>query len=994
MVNIAFQKSLRSKDKDKFVASLREGGMVEDKSYLQETLSNVVPSGKKLIKETADMIMNPVDTAKSLYQLGSGVVQLAIPGEQKNEEVARAAGQYFADRYGSLEKAKESLKNDPVGVLTEVVGVVTGGAGLGKVAATGAGKALKALPEIDTTAMASFPAMKFKDKSNSTIPTDKNLEIGTNPALVGGSKLKNYTYEDVLNIREAAKNSTAGTTQANKLINNEVAEGTKIATRLNLNSKIENSVGGVDKLQTLHDKTFNGKALSYMPDVTMTDIVFSVSQKGRQSIAAKVKGINVPEAKAKHPAMSVDGKFTTKRNVLEEMGDDVIEIGIDPINQHLFIDMNTGQAVKSADIGTVIGSRVYAKGVKYHKKSEAPKPNKASDGTEIPSNVRYAFNKGGIPMAATGIGLEEIKVTHTDGGGGRGFREFRGSGGGKEYAMNYEPSRGGVEQGGTGSQQPTEEPKEETPEIEEIVVTSVRENFNSFMNEENPVFNYNVTNFLNPESLQSISSFTQGNDNVSEIDVYSILFAESSGGQRENPAASGPLQVQLGAFIDSQRHQNIYGPVPPKDTPEYKIYMEKAEKDFNALDQTGYVETGLNYLESLNQRFERNNKRKPTIEESALLYTEGYKGGMKYIEGEKDWRESTKLKVYIPNVLKAYTALTVKDSAINFEEGGTPWGGATGTIYKEPSGPKPLQQQMINAFSTGGVIKDIALGSLIPGYGAMKAFAKVGDSLNKDSDTYSGPSMSYDTSVALDRLGRGIDTSHPEAPRYSTFSPDVYESKMMEDDEGYDEAYNYTQEMRDIQNNLSDLDIENNDKELLKNYINNVFFKSNEISYEGDTKESSDRKKLFYPTIPPRQAYPEGTGEKEQKSLIEYYVLPEDLENIIKNVKELSIASPNAKKLFDKKIIEHRYTTDRSPFHIDGPGEQTATYKTIRFSLNDIIKDIEEKGTERNKETGLYNSNGLNILAALAEFKKQEEAGNILPKDNPIRIISEKDIFI
>ena len=406
-----FKNSLRRKDSNRFQASLREGGTIEDKGYWEETASNIIPSGKKLIKETADMIMNPIDTAKSLYQLGSGVVQLAIPGEQKNEEVAKAAGQYFADRYGSLEKAKESLKNDPIGVLTEVVGVVTGGVGLGKVAATGAGKALKALPEIDTTAMASFPAIKFKDKSNSTIPTDKNLEIGTNPVLIGGSKLKNYTYEDVLNIRETAKNSTAGTTQANKLINKEVAEGTKIATRLNLNSKIENSVGGVDKLQTLHDKTFNGKALSYMPDVTMTDIVFSVSQKGRQSIAAKVKGIDVPEAKAKHPAMSVDGKFTTKRNVLEEMGDDVIEIGINPINQHLFIDMNTGQAVKSADIGTVIGSRVYAKGVKYHKKSEAPKPNKASDGTEISSDVRYAFNEGGTIFTGPDTSIPFTKKT-------------------------------------------------------------------------------------------------------------------------------------------------------------------------------------------------------------------------------------------------------------------------------------------------------------------------------------------------------------------------------------------------------------------------------------------------------------------------------------------------------------------------------------------------------------------------------------------------------
>ena len=79
---------------------------------------------------------------------------------------------------------------------------------------------------------------------------------------------------------------------------------------------------------------------------------------------------------------------------------------------------------------------------------------RSKDKDKFVASLRY----GGIPMAATGIGIEEIKVTHADGGGGRDFSGFRGSG--KEYAMNYEPSRGGVEQSGTGSQQPKEEPKE------------------------------------------------------------------------------------------------------------------------------------------------------------------------------------------------------------------------------------------------------------------------------------------------------------------------------------------------------------------------------------------------------------------------------------------------------------------------------------------------------------------------------------------------------
>tara|TARA_R100000084_G_C4655047_1_gene152250 strand:+ start:1622 stop:4015 length:2394 start_codon:yes stop_codon:yes gene_type:complete len=57
------------------------------------------------------------------------------------------------------------------------------------------------------------------------------------------------------------------------------------------------------------------------------------------------------------------------------------------------------------------------------------------------------------------------------------------------------------------------------------------------------------------------------------------------------------------------------------------------------------------------------------------------------------------------------------------------------------------------------------------------------------------PSIDVGMSL-MSQIGRGIDTSHPESPD-STFDPDLYESAMMEDDEGYDEAYNFTQKMRD-----------------------------------------------------------------------------------------------------------------------------------------------------------------------------------------------------
>jgi hypothetical protein len=94
--------------------------------------------------------------------------------------------------------------------------------------------------------------------------------------------------------------------------------------------------------------------------------------------------------------MSVQGKFTSQRNVLNEMDDTVVQIGVNPKGQHLFIDLATGQAVKGFDIATVYRDRVFAKGVTYWKKSEAPKPLPAKGDTELVNQVRYKFNRGGL----------------------------------------------------------------------------------------------------------------------------------------------------------------------------------------------------------------------------------------------------------------------------------------------------------------------------------------------------------------------------------------------------------------------------------------------------------------------------------------------------------------------------------------------------------------------------------------------------------------------
>jgi hypothetical protein len=219
----------------------------------------------------------------------------------------------------------------------------------------------------------------------------KNLD---NPNII-----KNYTVDDYNEAMRASNaGSTAGSKAQNKKINAAVEEGTDISVRLNLNSKIDPN--GPDapfnRMQTIHPVNPNtkkpnyNKADSYMNAVTVENGVFDVNQTSRRNIA---------ETGKKVPAASVQGKFTSTRNVLEEGGDDIIEIGMNPQRQHLFTDLSNGQAVRSFDVATIIRDRVYAKGVKYWKKADAPTPLPAKGDTEIDNQVRYKFKQGGaIPM--------------------------------------------------------------------------------------------------------------------------------------------------------------------------------------------------------------------------------------------------------------------------------------------------------------------------------------------------------------------------------------------------------------------------------------------------------------------------------------------------------------------------------------------------------------------------------------------------------------------
>lgn len=90
--------------------------------------TNFLPSAGRLAKNIVTPILHPIEAAKSLYHLGAGIIEKAIPGEQADEATANAVGKYFSDRYGGLENVKRTIASDPAGFMADA-SVVLGGGG-------------------------------------------------------------------------------------------------------------------------------------------------------------------------------------------------------------------------------------------------------------------------------------------------------------------------------------------------------------------------------------------------------------------------------------------------------------------------------------------------------------------------------------------------------------------------------------------------------------------------------------------------------------------------------------------------------------------------------------------------------------------------------------------------------------------------------------------------------------------------------------------------
>lgn len=106
----------------------KSGKELSAKEVLFSAAENLGPSAVQFGKDIVQPFIHPIQTVKDLGTLGQGIYELFIPGEQANEEVARAVGEYFADRYGGIDNIKKTFASDPVGFIADAT-VIFGGGG-------------------------------------------------------------------------------------------------------------------------------------------------------------------------------------------------------------------------------------------------------------------------------------------------------------------------------------------------------------------------------------------------------------------------------------------------------------------------------------------------------------------------------------------------------------------------------------------------------------------------------------------------------------------------------------------------------------------------------------------------------------------------------------------------------------------------------------------------------------------------------------------------
>ena len=206
-----------------------------------EMVSNIPGSAMQYGKDIYQAVTNPVETVTGLGRLAGGVAQKFHPDAMRQDLVpyADAAGEYFSGRYGGMGELSQTAMTDPVGLLGDVAGGLSGVGMLpkmGKVGKLGGmldpiNAPLNALPSPSSMYQG---AAKFYKNVDAPGVTGTALERGIMPTTEGMVKAQGFV--------------TDWHNQVNKIIDDAGAsnKSIKVDDMLNplqdLRKQVENSV--------------------------------------------------------------------------------------------------------------------------------------------------------------------------------------------------------------------------------------------------------------------------------------------------------------------------------------------------------------------------------------------------------------------------------------------------------------------------------------------------------------------------------------------------------------------------------------------------------------------------------------------------------------------------------------------------------------------------------------------------------------------------------
>ncbi len=190
-----------------------------------------------------------------------------------------------------------------------------------------------------------FEAENVADAINSPLYRSRSFEEIDNLTING----KPFSMDNYNAVQQALINDSASSRVMAKGITPEA--GQKVGVRLNLNVKRNTGI----PVQTLHNESSSGEALTYAPAVVVKNVNLFVNQNARKKI--------VTFQENKFPMASVDGELVSANmdEIKNQHGFDGVKAVFNPMTSPYFTDVS-GRPIKSASEATVIGSSVFLRG--------------------------------------------------------------------------------------------------------------------------------------------------------------------------------------------------------------------------------------------------------------------------------------------------------------------------------------------------------------------------------------------------------------------------------------------------------------------------------------------------------------------------------------------------------------------------------------------------------------------------------------------------------